>query len=536
MHARPAALAFALPLVLASLLSAASAAQPAPADAAFPAADSRYHDYAEMVATIQAAQAAHPDIVKVESIGKSYQGRDIWVVKVSDNVAVDEPEPEVLFDGLHHAREHLTVEQTLAILAWLTSGYGTDARITRIVATREIWIVPMVNPDGGEYDISGSTYRAWRKNRQPNSGTTAIGTDINRNYGYRWACCGGSSSTKSASTYHGSAAFSTPEAAVMRDFMLSRRIGGQQQIKAAITFHTAGEQILWPYGYTATDVPADMTKDDHAGLVAIGKKMAALNGYTPMQSSSLYVTDGDEIDWAYGSQRIWMYTMEMYPSHARVSSNARFYPADELISRETRRNKEAILYFLERAGCVYSVIGKINDDCGPFYDDFEISRGWAVDPNGTDTATSGAWQRGNPAGTTYQSNTVPSGSRALVTGWSAGASANSYDVDGGITTVRSPLITLPAAPGKLTFRYSFAHASNATADDWFRAFIEREDGTRTTVRRELGSATVDRPSWSTVSVSLAPWAGEKVRVVFAATDLGSSSTIEAAVDDVRITR
>jgi len=244
MHARPAALAFAVPLLLATVLTAAGAADPAAADAAFPAKDSRYHDYAEMVATIQAAQTAHPDIVKVQTIGKSYQGRNIWAVKVSDNVAVDEPEPEVLFDGLHHAREHLSVEQSLAILSWLTTGYGTDAAITRLVDQRETWIVPMVNPDGGEYDIAGTTYRAWRKNRQPNSGTSAVGTDINRNYGYRWACCHGSSGTKSADTYRGSAAFSTPEARVLRDFMTSRRVDGIQQIKAAITFHTAGEQVL----------------------------------------------------------------------------------------------------------------------------------------------------------------------------------------------------------------------------------------------------------------------------------------------------
>ena len=115
---------------------------------------------------------------------------------MSDNVTVDEPEPEVMFDGLHHAREHLSLEQTLAILHWLTDGYGTDQRITDIVNTREVWIVFAVNPDGAEYDLTGSPYRAWRKNRQPNPGSTAIGTDINRNYGYHWACCGGSSSTK----------------------------------------------------------------------------------------------------------------------------------------------------------------------------------------------------------------------------------------------------------------------------------------------------------------------------------------------------
>jgi murein tripeptide amidase MpaA len=191
-----AALAQALALTLAvstatSLVGAAPAAAATPAD--FPSYDAGYHTYTEMVTEIKAAQAAHPGIVQVRSIGKSYQGRDIWVAKVSDNVATDENEPEVMFDSMHHAREHLSLEQDLALLRWLTDGYGTDSRITDIVNTREIWIVFMVNPDGAEYDLTGSPYRSWRKNRQPNAGTTAIGTDVNRNYGYHWACCGGSS-------------------------------------------------------------------------------------------------------------------------------------------------------------------------------------------------------------------------------------------------------------------------------------------------------------------------------------------------------
>ena len=241
-----------LALIMAATVGFTGVAAAPAAAADFPAADSGYHTYAEMVAEIKAAQADHPDIVKLSSIGKSYQGRDLWVAKVSDNVATDETEPEVMFDGLHHAREHLSLEQTLAILRWLTDGYGTDARVTSIVNSREIWIVFAVNPDGAEYDLTGSPYRSWRKNRQPNAGTTSVGTDLNRNYGYRWGCCGGSSGTKSALTYRGPSAFSTPEASAIRDFMASRRIGGRQQIGLAITFHSAGEEILWPYGYTAT--------------------------------------------------------------------------------------------------------------------------------------------------------------------------------------------------------------------------------------------------------------------------------------------
>ena len=83
-----------------------------------------------MVADIQAVEAAHPDIVHVFSIGKSYQGRDIWAAKISDNVATDENEPEILFDALHHAREHMTVEQALYLLHLLADDYGTDTQIT----------------------------------------------------------------------------------------------------------------------------------------------------------------------------------------------------------------------------------------------------------------------------------------------------------------------------------------------------------------------------------------------------------------------
>lgn len=502
----------------------------------WPASQSDYHSYAEMVQVLQDIEAANPAIVDLFSIGQSYQGRELWAVKISDNVAVDEAEPEVLFDSLHHAREHLTLEQSLAILGWLVDGYGTDDRITRIVDTREIWIVPSVNPDGAEWDLTGDPYREWRKNRQPNAGSTRRGTDLNRNYDYKWGCCGGSSGSTGSSTYRGQAPFSAPETAAMRDFMLSRRVGGQQQIQVAITFHTAGEEILWPYGYTKTDIPSDMTADDHAALRAMGRKMATYNDYTPKQSSSLYITDGDEIDWAYGRQRIWMYTFELYPSAAKVSSSKRHYPADELIDRETERNKEAILYLIERAGCRYSVIGKTRTHCGPLFDDFETPRGWGADPLGTDTATRGTWERANPAGTPWQSTSASSGSRALVTGASAGSKPSAHDLDGGVTSIRSTLVAIPAETGLLSFRYSFAHASNATSADYFRAFVEAEDGTRTLVREERAAANTDRPRWTSVTVSMAPWAGQNVRIVFEAADLGAASMIEAVVDDVRITR
>src|SRR4029453_642514 len=234
----------------------------------------------------------HPDLVSRFSIGKSYKGRDIWAVKISDNVGVDEAEPEVMLDGSIHGEEHMATEMTLSIMHWVVDGYGTDARITNIVDSREIWIVFTVNPDGAEYDISGGKFHFWRKNRQPTPGTTSTGTDLNRNYGYHWGGGGRTSTNPAAITYRGPAPFSTPEDRAMRDFLASRGGKRRQQIRTGITFHESGRLVMWPYGYTMTNIPGDMTAQDHAALSAIGRAMARSNGYTPQQASDLYISSG----------------------------------------------------------------------------------------------------------------------------------------------------------------------------------------------------------------------------------------------------
>lgn len=342
-----------------------SPAPPTPEQAgllAFPTADSAYHDYAEMTAVLNQAAADHPAIFSLFSLGLSYEGRTVWAGKISDNVASDESEPEVLLTHHQHAREHLTVEQALYTLRVLTDEYGATPRITDLVNSREIWIVFDMNPDGGEYDIATGSYRSWRKNRQPTPGSTSIGTDMNRNWDYRWGCCGGSSGTPSSETYRGPAAFSAPETQLVRDFVNGRVVGGRQQIVAAIDFHSYSELILWPYGYTSADVPADMTQDDHDVLVAMGQAMAATNGYTAEQASDLYVTDGSINDWLYGVHRILNYTFEMYPVS---STQGGFYPPDEVIPTETVRNRDAVLYLIDQAGCPYAVIGKGATYCTP---------------------------------------------------------------------------------------------------------------------------------------------------------------------------
>ncbi|HET9520569.1 MAG TPA: M14 family metallopeptidase [Candidatus Limnocylindrales bacterium] len=529
----------ALSSVLAAILIASLAA---PASAAnFPAKDARYHNYAEMVADIKAVEAAKPSIVDVFSIGKSYQNRDIWAAKISDNVGTDEGEPEILFDALHHAREHLTVEQALYTLHLLADNYSSDSKIKGLVDSREVFIIFMVNPDGGEYDLTctGSShppYCAWRKNRQPNAGTSAVGTDLNRNYGYRWGCCGGSSGSPSSITYRGPKVWSAPEVRVLRDFVNSRVKNGVQQIRAHVTLHTNGKLILWPYGYTRTNIPGDMSRQDWDAFVAMGKKMASLNGYKAEQSSDLYITDGDQIDWMYGAHRIFSFTWELYPPETSTVWGDH-YPPDEKIAAETARNKNALLYLIDVGGCAFRATGLTKSHCGPYNDDLEINRGWQVNPDGTDTGSTGRWARGNPEQTTsggavMQIGTATSGRYTLATGLTAGSSATANDLDGR-TSVRSQPIALPSDVGQLTFRYYFGHGADSTRQDSFQVFIE-VGGDRTRVYRDFGGPVRQTARWQKVGIPLDDWAGESVRIVFVGTDGGAGSLLEAGVDDVRI--
>jgi hypothetical protein len=176
-----------------------------------------------------------------------------------------------------------------------------------------------------------------------------------------------------------------------------------------------------------------------------------------------------------------------------------------------------------------------------FSDNFEAANGWVTNPNGTDTATTGQWERGDPegttsGGTTLQLGTTTSGVNDLVTARLAGASAGVNDVDGGTTSIRSPLITLPTT-GTLTLstQWYLAHLNNATNADFFR--ISVVSGTTTTmVFQQLGAA-VNRPgAWGTATANLTSFAGQTVRILIETADAATGSLIEAGVDDLTITQ
>jgi aminopeptidase S len=196
---------------------------------------------------------------------------------------------------------------------------------------------------------------------------------------------------------------------------------------------------------------------------------------------------------------------------------------------------------MQAAWCPYTVLGATirKSHCGPFNDDLEVYKGWQANPLGTDTATSGRWQRtasvAYSLGGRMKQLRMANGRYGLATGGALMGGASANDVDGS-TTVRSAAIALGAVPGDLTFRWYFATAYASTAEDAFRVWIEKEDGSRDLALERVGSPTGLDAAWRTARLKLTTWGGQRIRIVFEATDGGADNLVEVGVDDVRVER
>ncbi|UCG52452.1 MAG: immune inhibitor A [Candidatus Latescibacterota bacterium] len=267
-----------------------------------------YHTYGEMESVLTDLETNYPDLADLDVMGTSLETRNIYVLKISDNVLLSEGEPEVLIMGCHHAREIMSVDVPLRFAVYLLENYGIDPVVTDMVDNREIYIAPMINPDGHVYvqhNHSGWWGNWWRKNRRDN-GDGSIGVDLNRNYGYMWGYDDvGSSPNPISDVYRGTGPFSEPETQVVRDFCQSRRIS------VALSYHTYGELLLYPWAY------APLYTDDHDLFLAMGDSLTSTNGYFAgnLAMGAIYPVNGDTDDWAYGEtiekDRFFCFTPEM---------------------------------------------------------------------------------------------------------------------------------------------------------------------------------------------------------------------------------
>ncbi len=296
-----------------------------------------YHSYKELEADLEVLQRSYPQLAQLFTIGTTLENRKIYALKVSDNVSLDEDEPEVLFLGCHHAREWISVEVPLLLAGYLLENYAADANIRRIVNQSEVWIVPLVNPDGLEYSIY--YYRYWRKNRRLNA-DGSYGIDLNRNYGYAWGYDNSGSSPEPASeVYRGTAPFSEPETRAIRDFVMPKHF------RAMISYHSFSQVILYPWGYTTT--PTDKESLLNGIAAAMSQLMRPANGRTygyGEAGASLYVTNGDVTDWTFGTSGIPSYTIELPPIDELGGG---FFNAEQDIAPVFNENLPAALYLID---------------------------------------------------------------------------------------------------------------------------------------------------------------------------------------------
>lgn len=310
----------------------------------FPEKDSRFHNYQEVIAAIDVLKNKNKDLVQVESIGKSVEGRDIINIKLSANHENELNQPAIIFMGTHHAREHVSTEIPLMLAEYLVDQYTSGNKaIQQLLQSRIVYIIPMVNPDGVEWDISTGTYKMWRKNRMKNADGT-FGVDLNRNYGYMWGGEGSSASPQS-DIYRGPTPFSEPETQAIKAFIENRT-----NITTLLTFHTFSKLILYPWGHKYEGIQDEADRKVHETMA---KKMATWNGYTPQPSSELYITSGDTTDWSYGEHKIISFTFELDPAGMWEGG---FYPGQKIIDSVFQKNLQPALYLIENTDNPYKVL------------------------------------------------------------------------------------------------------------------------------------------------------------------------------------
>jgi carboxypeptidase T len=312
----------------------------------YPQKDSAYHNYAELVAALNKLANENPTIVKMASAGKSIEGRDIWALRLGADQSHADQKPAVIFMGGHHAREHLSVEMPLMLAQFLVNQYKSgDQKVTALMNNRDIHIIPVVNPDGMEFDIQDGNYKMWRKNRARNANGT-FGVDLNRNYGFQWGT-GGSSTNPSSDTFMGPKAFSEPETQTIKNYIESHT-----NISILLSFHTYSQLVLYPWGHKYDGIENQKDLKVHE---VMAKKMSEWNKYTPQQSSDLYIASGDTTDWSYGVHKIISFTFELDPANTGIGGGG-FYPGAGQIQPTFDKNIMPCLYLLEYADNPYRVL------------------------------------------------------------------------------------------------------------------------------------------------------------------------------------
>jgi hypothetical protein len=308
-----------------------------------------FFTYWEMIDTIQRLANNFPNLVRIYDIGRSHQNRPLWCVKISDYPDSNENEPIVFFNAATHAREPMGVSILIYFMTYLLTNYdptNSENLITWLINNREIYFVPVMNPDGYVYNSdSGGATANWRKNRRIIQ-SPYVGVDLNRNYGYKWAYDDiGSSPNPSNEAYRGPERFSEPETRVVRDFMLSKKI------RAQIDYHTYGRYNMYPWGYDT------FTPPDVRTLKEVVDSFRFYNNYSASRTGQiakvLYTANGSSVDWEY-ADTLWEGIRKFitYAFTIEASINDFWYGWNDsaFIRQECERNLGVNIYLTKVGG------------------------------------------------------------------------------------------------------------------------------------------------------------------------------------------
>ena len=260
---------------------------------------------AELLADLDSMHALYPGLVSArDSIGRTFENRPLWALRISaraDSGAL----PGALYLATHHAREPASLMTVVYFMWYLLESYGTNPEVTSLVDNRELWFIPLVNPDGYCYNESQSPEGGgmWRMNRAPHAQDTLFGVDLNRNYGFQWGFDDiGSSPTPTFETYRGPAPFSELETQAVR------RFAQQHNIVLANSLHSYAGYVFSPWNFSGRET------DDSVLYGRLESNMVLFNKYKS-GAGFRYRTNGDATDWLYGDTlskpRIYALTTEV---------------------------------------------------------------------------------------------------------------------------------------------------------------------------------------------------------------------------------
>jgi|GEM_PF-1705286 murein tripeptide amidase MpaA len=246
-------------------------------------------------------------IATLIDLGDSYENRAIKGIKFSTGGT---DKPAVFFNGCQHAREWVTVMATTYFADQLAQQYTSDSFTETLLDLVDVYIVPIVNPDG--YVYTHTTDRYWRKNRQPNANSSCVGTDLNRNWDADWNGGESTSTSECSDVYVGTSAFSATESIVLKNYMESI-----PNLKGHLDIHSYSALVLGPWGYSNTETP------DHAEIVSLGNAMndaiTNTNNYPFIfgvgdADGAIYLASGTMPDWSYDGLGALGYTFELRPN------------------------------------------------------------------------------------------------------------------------------------------------------------------------------------------------------------------------------